>query len=90
MLDHGLRGPLTIITAPAGLGKTTLLSTGPATCTVPVAWLQLDKDDNLTGRFLSYLLAVLQAVDETIGIESTQHILFGKYGWLRCALKYSQ
>jgi LuxR family maltose regulon positive regulatory protein len=39
---------------------------------MPVAWLSLDKNDNQTGRFLSYLVAALQEADHTIGNEAEQ------------------
>jgi LuxR family maltose regulon positive regulatory protein len=68
----GLHGPLTLITAPAGFGKTTLVASGVAGCGMPVAWLSLDKDDNQAGRFLNYLVAALQAADHTIGSEAAQ------------------
>ena len=45
-IAEGLRGPLTLITAPAGFGKTTLAASCIAGCGLPVAWLSLDKDDN--------------------------------------------
>ncbi|MDY7042193.1 MAG: helix-turn-helix transcriptional regulator, partial [Chloroflexota bacterium] len=71
-IAQGLRGPLTLITAPAGFGKTTLVASCVAGCGMPVAWLSLDKDDNLVGRFLSYLVAALQQADNTIGSEAAQ------------------
>jgi LuxR family maltose regulon positive regulatory protein len=39
---------------------------------MPIAWLSLDKDDNLAGRFLNYLVAALQQADNTIGSEAAQ------------------
>ncbi len=69
---QGLRCPLTLITAPAGFGKTTLISSCVAHCGLPVAWLSLDKDDNQAGRFLNYLTAALQGVDQQIGNEAAQ------------------
>jgi LuxR family maltose regulon positive regulatory protein len=71
-LAQGLRGPLTLITAPAGFGKTTLVAAAVAACGMPVAWLSLDKQDNQPGRFLTYLVAALQTVDPTIGSEAAQ------------------
>ncbi|MEJ2707215.1 MAG: hypothetical protein P8074_06340, partial [Anaerolineales bacterium] len=62
-IAQGLRGPLTLITAPAGFGKTTLVASCVAGCGMPVAWLSLDKNDNQEGRFLNYLIAALQGVD---------------------------
>ena len=71
-IAQGLRGPLTLITAPAGFGKTTLVASCVAGRGMPVAWLSLDKNDNQAGRFLSYLVAALQEADHTIGTEAAQ------------------
>jgi LuxR family transcriptional regulator, maltose regulon positive regulatory protein len=71
-LKHGLCGPLTLITAPAGFGKTTLVATCVADCGMPIAWLSLDKDDNQADRFCNYLVAALQKADNSIGIEIGQ------------------
>lgn len=72
LIAQGLRGPLTLITAPAGFGKTTLVAACMATCGMPVAWLSLDKDDNQAERFLRYLVAALQAADGAIGSQAAQ------------------
>ncbi len=69
---QGLSGPLTLITAPAGFGKTTLVAASAAGCGIPVAWLSLDKNDNLVLRFLSYLVAALQEADPMLGVEAAQ------------------
>jgi ATP/maltotriose-dependent transcriptional regulator MalT len=60
-LERGLHGPLTLISAPAGSGKTTLMSEWHAHAgqNVPVAWLSLDSDDNDPLRFLTYFSAAL-------------------------------
>jgi LuxR family maltose regulon positive regulatory protein len=71
-IAQGLRGPLMMITAPAGFGKTTLAVSAIADSGMQVAWLSLDSNDNQTGRFLSYLIAAVQTVDPTIGNESFQ------------------
>jgi len=71
-LAEGLRGPLTLITAPAGFGKTTLVTSGVAGSGMSVAWLSLDKNDNQSERFLSYLIAALQEADSAIGSETAQ------------------
>jgi LuxR family transcriptional regulator, maltose regulon positive regulatory protein len=71
-ITEGLRAPLTLITAPAGFGKTTLATTCVNGVGLPVAWLSLDKHDNQAERFLSYLISALQEVDKTIGIEAMQ------------------
>ena len=68
-LADGARGPLTLISGPAGFGKTTLvsdwISTGDAPCRV--AWFSLDQDDNDLVRFISYLVASLQIIEPGIG-----------------------
>ncbi len=69
---QGMRGPLTVVTAPAGFGKTTVVASCVAGCGMPVAWLSLDKDDNQAGRFLKYLVAALQAADPALGSEMAQ------------------
>jgi LuxR family maltose regulon positive regulatory protein len=71
-ITEGLCGPLTLIVAPAGFGKTTLVASYFQDCGMPVAWLSLDKDDNQAERFLNYLVAALQQADDTIGSEAAR------------------
>ena len=66
-LNEGLHRKLTLIAAPAGFGKTTLLSEWRVLCGRPVAWLSLDEADNEPIRFLSYIVAALQTVAPSIG-----------------------
>ena len=68
-LNDGLaRGcKLTLISAPAGFGKSTLVSEWIAGCGCPVAWLSLDDGDNDLTRFLVYFIAALQTITPTIG-----------------------
>lgn len=73
-INLGLRGPLTLITAPAGFGKTTLVASCITGCGLPVAWLSLDKDDNQVSRFQDYLIAAIHGVDNRIGKEAVQLI----------------
>lgn len=68
----GLRGPLTLVTAPAGFGKTTLVASCMVACGLPVAWLSLDKNDNQAGRILLYLVTALHEADAAIGNEAAQ------------------
>jgi LuxR family transcriptional regulator, maltose regulon positive regulatory protein len=74
LVAQGLRGPLTLITAPAGFGKTTLAASCVSNCGYPLAWFSLDKDDNRAGRFVSYLVAALQQAEPAIGEEAAQII----------------
>jgi LuxR family maltose regulon positive regulatory protein len=85
-IREGLCGPLTLITAPAGFGKTTLVASCIAKSGMPVAWLSLDKDDNQAGRFLSYLVAALQEADHTIGSEAAQLLAAARQASLEAIL----
>jgi LuxR family maltose regulon positive regulatory protein len=74
-LNEGLHRKLTLISAPAGFGKTTLVSEWVAGCERPAApgppartgWLSLDEGDNDPTRFLAYLVAALQTIATNIG-----------------------
>lgn len=65
---------LTLVSALAGSGKSTLLSQWCASSERPVAWLSLDARDNSLHRFLRYLIAALQQVDKSIGIEAGENL----------------
>ena len=69
-LNKGLHRKLTIISAPAGFGKTTLVSEWVASCERPVAWLSLEEGDNDPTRFLTYLITALQTIVPNIGVEA--------------------
>ena len=66
-LDAGLDGKLTLVSAAAGFGKTTLVSEWVAGCGLPTAWLSLDEGDSDPTRFLAYLIAALQTVAPQVG-----------------------
>ena len=66
-LNESKRCKLTLISASAGFGKTTLVSEWAAGCDQKVAWLSLDKEDNDLTRFLTYLVAALQPIAANIG-----------------------
>ncbi len=68
-LDEGLHPGhrLTLISAPAGFGKTTLLSAWVRSLQQPVSWLSLDEADDELHCFLTYLVAALQKTDDHIG-----------------------
>jgi LuxR family transcriptional regulator, maltose regulon positive regulatory protein len=72
-LNEGLSGgpgfgrKMTLISAPAGFGKTTLVSGWLAACPYPTAWLSLDEGDTELQRFLVYLVAALQTVNQDVG-----------------------
>ena len=62
-LHEGLTNPLTVVSAPAGYGKTTLLGEWRANSgrDFPAAWLALDADDNNLPGFLAYLVNALES-----------------------------
>jgi LuxR family transcriptional regulator, maltose regulon positive regulatory protein len=66
-LNEGLHRKLTLVSAPAGFGKTTLVSEWVAGCARPAAWLSVDKEDTDSTRFLTYLIAALQTIKANIG-----------------------
>jgi LuxR family maltose regulon positive regulatory protein len=71
--DGWQQRPLTLVSAPAGYGKSMLVSSWLESLDVPVAWLSLDKNDNDLEIFLTYFLACIQssfpdAVDDTIAL----------------------
>lgn len=65
LLDEGIDRPLTLLSAPAGFGKTTLVSdwvenrTGARAAPLQLSWLSLDEADNDPVRFMRYLAAAL-------------------------------
>ena len=61
-LNNGLQRKLTLISAPAGFGKSTLVSQWIATLNRPVAWLSLDETDQDPTRFLAYTIAALDTI----------------------------
>lgn len=69
-LNEGLQRKVVLVSAPAGYGKTTLISEWVASCHQKVAWLSLDKNDNEPKRFLTYFIAALQTVVPRIGAET--------------------
>jgi LuxR family maltose regulon positive regulatory protein len=66
-LDAGLHRRLTLLSASAGFGKSTLVSEWLPTCGRPAAWLSLDEGDNDPVRFLMYLVAAMQTIVEDFG-----------------------
>ncbi len=71
-LNQGLQlgHKLTLISAPAGFGKTTLVSEWVACCQSRAAWFSLDDGDSDPARFLAYLVAALQTIVPAFGEDS--------------------
>ena len=61
-MDQNLDRPLTLVCAPAGYGKSTLVSHWIKSCNLPFAWLSLDASDNDLEGFLHYFFSAIQTV----------------------------
>lgn len=68
-MNAGLVGRLTLVSASAGSGKTTLVSQWLAQTDRPTTWLSLDPGESNPARFLAYLLAALQRIEADFGAE---------------------
>ena len=87
-LNQNLDLPLFLICAPAGFGKTTLVSTwledmaagkGEKAASLPAAWLSLDENDNDLNLFLRYVIAAIrtifnEACEETLTLLQAQRL----------------
>jgi len=60
-LNAGLRRKITLVSAPAGFGKSTLVLSWLATCERPSVWISLDENDNDLFLFLNYLIAAIRS-----------------------------
>jgi LuxR family maltose regulon positive regulatory protein len=61
-LDSSLEKQLTLISAPAGYGKTTLVASWLQVYHQPVCWITLDENDNDLLRFLRYVVAAVRTI----------------------------
>ena len=75
----GFNRQLTLVSAPAGYGKTTFVADWIKRIGLPVAWLSLDETDNDPTRFLAYLIAAIQQVQDGFG-EVTSKLLLSAQG----------
>jgi LuxR family maltose regulon positive regulatory protein len=65
-LSKALTSNLTLVSAPAGYGKSTLVSSWLRDSDTPSAWLSLDEGDNDPIRYLHYFISALQRIVPTI------------------------
>jgi LuxR family maltose regulon positive regulatory protein len=70
-LNQGLRRKLTLVSAPAGFGKTTLLCEWIAQSQRRVAWISLDDGDNDPTRFWKLVVGGLQTLSASLGVNAT-------------------
>jgi LuxR family maltose regulon positive regulatory protein len=61
-LDHGCSRPLTLVSAPAGYGKSVLMGCWLESCDIPSAWVSLDQDDNDLRTFTAYFAAAVETL----------------------------
>jgi len=73
-LEKGRWGPLTLVSAGAGYGKSTLASRWLEVCESPSAWITLDENDNDLRVFLSYVVKAVEAIFPA-GVEKTRALL---------------
>jgi LuxR family maltose regulon positive regulatory protein len=71
-LDQGLAARLILLSAPAGFGKTTLLSAWLAGLPSSATWVSLDTGDNDPVVFLNYLIAALRTIEPEVGERARQ------------------
>jgi LuxR family maltose regulon positive regulatory protein len=71
-LNAGFDRKLVLVAAPAGFGKTTLVSEWIDQLDCPVAWLSLDENDSDQTRFLAYMIATLQTIESGIGVSLSE------------------
>jgi len=62
LLDRGSRTSLTLVAAPAGYGKSMLVSHWAESLAIPSAWLSMDEHDGDSTTFVSYVVAAAQTV----------------------------
>jgi LuxR family maltose regulon positive regulatory protein len=73
-LDQRLHRPLTLVSAPAGYGKSTLVSCWVEACQLPCAWVSLDQDDNDLHLFLAYVTAAIRSIFPHVGSEIRNYL----------------
>jgi len=68
-MNSGLDKTLILVSAPAGYGKTTLVSSWLQEAGITATWLSLDEDDNDPIRFLQYFISALLKIAPTIKLD---------------------
>ena len=87
-INLGVKGPLTVLSAPAGFGKTQALVEWARQSIYPVAWLTLSPEDNDILRFYRYVISALQVVEPHLGEETLGYLLSSASSHLEAGLAY--
>jgi LuxR family transcriptional regulator, maltose regulon positive regulatory protein len=78
-LQEGNCRTLTLLVAPAGYGKTTLVASWVQTCNKAVAWLSLQPQERQRDLFFTHLIKALQDIDVHIGQSSLAMMRMGSF-----------
>lgn len=70
--------PVTLVSAPAGYGKSSVIAEWASQLNRPLTWLSLEEIDDEPLRFFTYLLAAIQRVDDNVGLELSKSLLAGQ------------
>jgi LuxR family maltose regulon positive regulatory protein len=73
-LTERISAPITLITAPSGFGKTTLLNEWRQSCDMPVAWVSLDPNDDQPWRFWSTVTTALGTIHPSLSQDLLPHL----------------
>jgi LuxR family maltose regulon positive regulatory protein len=74
-LNTGLSRKLILVSAPAGFGKTTVVSDWINQNKIPTAWFSLDNGDNDPVEFLSYIISGIQSIHKEFGQSSLKLLI---------------
>ena len=70
LLNQNIQRPITLVSAPAGYGKSSLVSDWLQECDIPGGWISLDERDSDLRLFLTYFLAAIQKMFPAAGHET--------------------
>ncbi len=73
-LNTGLSRKLILVSAPAGFGKTTVVSDWIDQKKIPAVWFSLDNSDNDPVEFLSYIISGIQSINKEFGLNALKLI----------------
>lgn len=74
-LNSGRGAKLTLVTAPPGFGKTSIIAAWVGQTGLPIGWLSLDQRDNDPAQFFSHFIAALQNLDSSLGNQTLVEVL---------------